>query len=403
MAKTNTIAGMAAALREAKSAATQTAGNTPQSNAQTATSQPAVASPAGTAPAETPKQTQVTDNAQQTTATAPAPASTAPSEEQVPQWRNAMGAQSGTTQPQPQEPTKVEVEADGIKPVDVDNDAEYKGFNDQIKYLTQMAEARKPESDADKAKREKKERRQKTMAKIFDGINALSNLYFTTQGAPSAYKYESESHMTPLQKRIEEAKKEREKNDDDRNNFLLKIGDLYNQRAELAAKIGNNRAARYYADKKDKRMDEAHDWERALQPYKQEEQGYKRDKAKADSETARSAAKYADNLNSAKVATEGSRKAAYDASANRSNAAANKTKNETKQSPWAWVKNANGDWIKKNFNTDEEADNAAKENGSWVSEQIEEVTETQNGSGRTKSKTKKTRQGGHRSINRPRG
>ena len=406
MAKTNTISGMAAALRNAKSAdtpATQTADNTPQSNTQTATPQPAVASPAAPAPAETPKQTQVTDNAQQTMAAAPASASTAPSEEQVQQWRNARGAQSETTQPQTQEPTKAEVEADGIKPVDEDNDAEYKGFNDQIKYLKQMAEARKPESDADKAKREKKERRQKTMAKIFDGINALSNLYFTTQGAPSAYKYESESHMTPLQKRIEEAKKEREKNDDDRNNFLLKIGDLYNQRAELAAKIGNGRAARYYADKKDKREDEAHDWERVLQPYKQEEQGYKRDKAKADSETARSAANYADRLNSAKVATEGSRKAAYDASANNSNASANKTRSETKQRPWAWVKNANGDFIKKYFNTDEEADNAAKENGSWVSEQIEEVTETQNGSGRTKSTTKKTRQGGHRSIKRPRG
>lgn len=383
---------MAAAIRNAKPAAataTQTAGNTPQSNTQTATPQPAVASPAEPAPAETPKQTQVTDNAQQTMTAAPA--STAPSEQR--------GAQSETTQPQ--EPTRVEVEADGIKPVDVDNDAEFRGLNDQIKYLTQMAEARKPESDAEKAKREKKERRQKTMAKIFDGINALSNLYFTTQGAPSAYKYESESHMTPLQKRIEEAKKEREKNDDDRNNFLLKIGDLYNQRAELAAKMGNDRAARYYTDKKDKREDEAHQWKKDLQPYIKEEKGYKRDKAKADSDIAQSAAKYADSLNSAKVATEDSRKKAYDASADRSNAAANKTRSEAKRKSWAWVKDSNGKWTKRYFDTNEEADNAAKENGSWIKEAIVETTETSNGHGRVKTKSTRTRQGGHRAVRQP--
>lgn len=381
---------MAAALRSAKNAATtttQTAGNTPQSNTQTATPQPAVASPAASAPAEAPKQTQVTDSAQQTTATAPAPASTPPSE---------------TTQPQ-QETRAVTAEADGIKPVDVDNDAEFRGFNDQIKYLTQMAQARKPESEAEKAKREKKERRQKIMSKIFDGINALGNLYFTTQGAPSAYKYESESHMTPLQARIKEAKKEREKNDAERNNFLLKIGDIYNQRAELAAKMGNDRAARYYAAKKDKREDESHQWEKNLQPYKQEEQVHKRDKAKADSETAQSAAKYADDLNSAKVATESSKKNAYNASANRSNAAANKMRSEAGQKPWAWVKNNDGEWVKMYYGTEREADNAAKDSGSWVEESYVETAEVKNGSGRTKSTTRRTKQGGHRAVRKPRG
>lgn len=357
---------MAAALRNAKNATQQTPGadnaamQSTDNATQAATPQPAVAPSASPAPAaEAPKQTQVTDNAQQEQSQKPA------------------------------------AEVDGIKPVDVDNDAEFRGLNDQIKYLKQMAEARKAESEEDKAKREKKERRQKTMAKIFDGINALSNLYFTTQGAPSAYKYESESHMTPLQKRIEEAKQEREKNDAERNSFLLKIGDLYNQRAQLAAKVGDDRAVRYYADKKDKREDEVHQWEKNLQPYIQEEQGYKRDKAKADSETAQSAAKYANDLNQAKVDTEHSKRAAYDASANNSNASAAEHNRGNRLEYDAEDENKN---VHK-FKTKQAADIYAKQHGTYAPETQETVTETETGNNRSNRKntsksTKKT-QGGY--------
>ena len=376
MAKTNTISDMAAALRNAKNATQQTpsadntAAQSTDNATQTATPQPAVAPSVSPAPAaEAPKQTQVADNAQQATA------STAPSEEQS---------------------SKTAAEVDGIKPVDVDNDAEFRGLNDQIKYIKQMAEARKPESDADKAKREKRERRQKTMAKIFDGINALSNLYFTTQGAPNAYKYESESHMTPLQKRIEDAKKERAKNDDERNAFLLKLGDLENQRAQLAVKVGNDRAARYYANKKDKRDDEAHQWKKSLQPYIEEEQGFKRDKAKADSDAAQSAAKYADELNKAKVETEGKKSQYYSAAANDKNASAAEHNRGNRLEYEAEDRNGRVH----RFKTKQAADTFAKQHGTYVKEVDVTETETETNQGHRKKSSKSTRktETGHAKI-----
>ena len=44
-----------------------------------------------------------------------------------------------------------------------------------------------PETDEEKAQREKRERRNAMFSAIGDGISALSNLYFTTKGAPSSY------------------------------------------------------------------------------------------------------------------------------------------------------------------------------------------------------------------------
>lgn len=44
-----------------------------------------------------------------------------------------------------------------------------------------------PPTDEELAKEKKKQKRDQIFAAIGDGISALSNLYFTTQGAPNMY------------------------------------------------------------------------------------------------------------------------------------------------------------------------------------------------------------------------
>lgn len=67
------------------------------------------------------------------------------------------------------------------------------------------------ETPEEKKKREKRERRSKLFSAIGDGISALSNLYFTTKGAPSMYD-PSLSLSKRNQERIDRLRKEREEN-----------------------------------------------------------------------------------------------------------------------------------------------------------------------------------------------
>lgn len=64
------------------------------------------------------------------------------------------------------------------------------------------------ETPEEKKKREKRERARRVIAAIGDGISALSNLYFTTKGAPNMYAKNTLSDRT--REGIERMKKERE-------------------------------------------------------------------------------------------------------------------------------------------------------------------------------------------------
>lgn len=69
----------------------------------------------------------------------------------------------------------------------------------------------KPPTEEELEKERKKEKREKIFAAIGDGISALSNLYFTTQGAPNAFDPKN-SLSAKAQERWDKLKKEREEN-----------------------------------------------------------------------------------------------------------------------------------------------------------------------------------------------
>lgn len=69
----------------------------------------------------------------------------------------------------------------------------------------------KPPTEEELEKERKKEKREKIFAAIGDGIAALSNLFFTTQGAPNAYDPKN-SLSAKAQERWDKLKKEREEN-----------------------------------------------------------------------------------------------------------------------------------------------------------------------------------------------
>lgn len=85
--------------------------------------------------------------------------------------------------------------------------------NQRISYVEMFKKMSpyKPPTEEELAKERKKEKREKIFAAIGDGIAALSNLYFTTQGAPNAYDPKN-SLSAKAQERWDKLKKERDEN-----------------------------------------------------------------------------------------------------------------------------------------------------------------------------------------------
>lgn len=57
----------------------------------------------------------------------------------------------------------------------------------QLSYVDMLNKMYTPETAEERAKRERREKWDKTAAAIGDGISALANLYYTTKGAPNSY------------------------------------------------------------------------------------------------------------------------------------------------------------------------------------------------------------------------
>lgn len=189
------------------------------------------------------------------------------------------------------------------------------GYDQQIATLTEAANKLKPETEEERKKRERKERSKQIIAAVGDGLMALSNLYFTTKGAPNMYNHETMSQQKPLQDKLDKIKKEREANADKYLQYSLKIGDLNNDRAKTLREMEEQQERMRLAREKAQREQEAHGWLAALQPDKLKEQAGKATKAEQEAITATEEAKNAPELYKAKVETEKSRKKSLDASA----------------------------------------------------------------------------------------
>lgn len=205
------------------------------------------------------------------------------------------------------------------------------GLNDQIALL-RKEQARYEEANEtpeQQAKREKREKSQRLMAAISDGLRSLSNLYFTSQYAPNAYDPTKDSNYEKEDARLKELKAEREANREKYLNYALKIGDLENERAstvrELEAQAEKMKIAREAAARKA----EEHQWEAEMQPERQRKATADANAAESNATTKATEAEYApgyyqsrNNLQEEKINTEHARQGSLRASATNSYAAA---------------------------------------------------------------------------------
>lgn len=232
---------------------------------------------------------------------------------------------SGGNAPEPsesKEPSKTDVAPPADKPAGVSPHNDTMGYDQQIAALQEAANRVKPETEEERKKRERREKSAKIVSAVSDGLQALSNLFFTTRGAPNMYDHKEASQLTPLQEKLEKLKAERQANADKYLQYSLKIGDAQNERAKTLREMEAQQERAKLAREKAQREQEEHGWLAALQPDKQREQAGKATKAEQEAVTAKAEADNAPDLYKAKVDTEKARGEAQRASAASSRAAA---------------------------------------------------------------------------------
>ena len=296
------------------------------------------------------------------------------------------------TESKPTPQTDVAPPADKGLGVSPQNNADaVMGYDQQIAALQEAANKTKPETEEERKKRERREKSAKIVSAVSDGLQALSNLFFTTRGAPNMYDHKEASQLTPLQEKLEKLKAERQANADKYLQYSLKIGDAQNERAKTLREIEAEQERAKLAREKAQREQEAHGWLAALQPDKLREQKGKATKAEQEAITAEEEAKNAPALYKEKVKTERNRGRAYVASAINSYASANEHKTNTRGRFQWWDENGNMHYAK----TENEAITKARQHGTLDSVTVNTTDSTDSdvlrrGKVTGKKKTKKT-------------
>lgn len=235
-------------------------------------------------------------------------------------------------------------------------------------------------------KERKKKKRDQIWAAVGDGIAALSNLFFTSQYAPNAYTGRT-TMSDAVKDRWDKLEKDRKDNainyfngylrakaaddadDKDKRNWEYRLGrdKLEDARAE---------AAEARAAAKDKRDAAMHELNLMLV-------GHKIDAADAEAKRKGIEAKYAEELEKAKVNTEKARGSAQRASASASSARARYYNRDGGKATYLWYdKDGNEHYA----TSKEEAERRSRENGTWV-ENNETTTTTKDEPGKRNRKT----------------
>ena len=132
-----------------------------------------------------------------------------------------------------------------------------RGYDQQIAMLREAAARTADETKAQREAREKRERSRKIVSAVSDGLNALSNLWWTSQYAPNMYEHKELSQLDPLRRQYERMRQEREANRDKHLQHVLRLGDVYNARdkalraaqaARIAARLATAKDAREAAE-----------------------------------------------------------------------------------------------------------------------------------------------------------
>lgn len=269
----------------------------------------------------------------------------------------------------------------------------------------------------------KKEKRQKLFAALGDGISALSNLYFTTKGAPSMYTGQ-QTQSQQVNDRWEKLRQERQANLKEYTDGLMKAQQLDDARwdSDRTWKETMENNWRNYQLKKaaDERAAEAHDLEVLLAQGKISEQEYKTKKAEVDAkyaervakakaegeeakaETAKTIAKYAGKKEESIIYRNNAAGDASIASADNSRTHADLNRANTEKVK----KNADGSYTAYDiagnphtFRKKDEADNFARSQGTYVDVYHTDTETTTTGSKdypRVKKTEKQRRVGGYR-------
>ena len=312
--------------------------------------------------------------------------------------QNSGGNAPAPTESKPTPQSDVALPADKGVGVSPQNNADaVMGYDQQIAALQEAANKSKPETEEERKKRERKEKSKKIIAAVGDGLMALSNLYFTTRGAPNMYDHKTMSQQTPLQAQLDKLKAEREANADKYLQYSLKIGDLQNDRAKTLREMEAEQERRKLAREKADREQEAHGWLAALQPDKQREQAGKAAKAEQEAVTAKAEADNAPDLYKAKVDTEKARGEAQRASASASrasardhDASAREHDRSNKNEFSAWDENGR----EHKFRTKEAAEAFARQHGTFEETDVTSTSDTDSETN-GHSSTKTTKKGGY--------
>lgn len=251
-----------------------------------------------------------------------------------------------------------------------------------------------PPTDEELAKEKKKQKRDQIFAAIGDGISALSNLYFTTQGAPNMYSGKNTASER-LQVRYDRLMKERNENARAYLSGLfgamqaddVKARDDRNWRHQLA----REKRADAIADAKEKRDNQIFDLNVKLQ-------NNKISASEAEAKRKGIEAKYAEELEKARLETEKAKAGASKASASASNARAeyyNRGGGSGKAGEYPWY---DSDGNKHFAHSYEAMRQNAIDNGTWNEETQASTTEVKSGRGKTVKTSETTKPGkGHSS------
>lgn len=224
-------------------------------------------------------------------------------------------APPSSTAPAEEARPKEEIPDGGLKPGAVSDGERVYSHEEMYKMLNPY----KPPTDEELEKQRKKEKRDKLFSAIGDGVMALSNLFFTTRGAPNMYTGRN-TMSEKTKERYEKMTKEREANQKAYLEGLqrARLADERKAEAERAwqRQLGLDEYNQRRSDAKDER-------DRQLFDLNLQVQGHKISAADADAKRKAAEARYADELAKAKLESEKARGKAQHASASASNARAN--------------------------------------------------------------------------------
>lgn len=319
------------------------------------------------------------------------PAQPEPAPKGTEAWTEQNSGGNAPESSESKEPPKTDVTPPADKPAGVSPHNDTMGYDQQIAALQEAANRVKPETEEERKKRERREKSAKIVSAVSDGLQALSNLFFTTRGAPNMYDHKEASQLTPLQEKLEKLRAERQANADKYLQYSLKIGDAQNERAKTLREMEAQQERAKLAREKAQREQEEHGWLAALQHDKQREQAGKATKAEQEAVTAKAEADNAPDLYKEKVKTERNRGRAYVASAINSYASANEHNTNTRGRFQWWDENGNMHYAK----TENEAITKARQHGTLDSVTVNTTDSTDSdvlrrGKVTGKKKTKKT-------------